>query len=346
MATVKGTAASEILTGSQFDDRIEGFGGDDTIRGLRGNDVLDGGTGDDLLIGRTGNDVYNVDSRSDRVVERFAEGDSDVVQSSVSYILARNIENLTLSDNRAVRGIGNDLDNLIRSFSGDNILDGRGGADRMSGGQGSDTYIVDDVGDTIIEEDGQDIDIVRSSVSFALGGDLDPRNFATAYLERLVLVGTGDVDGIGSERNDRIRGNSGDNILYGLAGEDHLSGGGGNDSLYSGPGHDFLTGGPGQDGFYFMDPFPHGQEWIVDFTPVSDTIYLDGTAFDVPEGPLPDSMFVLGSQPQDADDRIMYNPENGHIYYDPNGNGGGDFPTTIAVVTPGTDVTASDFFGI
>jgi Ca2+-binding RTX toxin-like protein len=44
---------------------------------------------------------------------------------------------------------GNDS---LFGLAGNDILDGGTGADRMEGGDGSDTYIVDNIGDQIIED--------------------------------------------------------------------------------------------------------------------------------------------------------------------------------------------------
>jgi Ca2+-binding RTX toxin-like protein len=44
-----------------------------------------------------------------------------------------------------------------------------------------------------------------------------------------------------------IRGNSGDNILYGTKQNDYINGGGGNDRLYGYAGNDEIHGGPGRD---------------------------------------------------------------------------------------------------
>ena len=69
--------------------------GNDTIYGGAGGDTLDGGTGNDSLIGGVGNDIFILDNANDVVVENLNEG-IDTVQTTFSYTLLSNFENLTL----------------------------------------------------------------------------------------------------------------------------------------------------------------------------------------------------------------------------------------------------------
>src|SRR5207253_7648497 len=62
-------------------------------------------------------------------------------------------------------------------------------------------------------------DLVQSSVSFALG----------ANVERLTLTGTGNITAVGNALNNVLLGNSGNNTLSGGAGADTMTGGLGND---------------------------------------------------------------------------------------------------------------------
>jgi hypothetical protein len=79
------------------DQIITGGDGDDTLTGGTGDDVIDGGIGADEMIGQGGNDTFIVDDAGDLVRENDGEG-IDTVQSSVSFVLADNVENLILSD--------------------------------------------------------------------------------------------------------------------------------------------------------------------------------------------------------------------------------------------------------
>ena len=123
----------ESLTGSAFADQLTGNAGANTLTGNAGNDVLDGGAGADTLIGGADNDTYVVDNAGDLVTENANEG-TDTVNASVSYALAANIENLTLTGSAAINGTGNALNNAITGNAAANVLDGGAGADILSGG--------------------------------------------------------------------------------------------------------------------------------------------------------------------------------------------------------------------
>jgi Ca2+-binding RTX toxin-like protein len=110
---------------------------DNTITGNAGNNVLDGGMGPDAFYGGAGNDIYVVDNTKDSVTENLGEGD-DTVQSSISYSLAANVENLVLTGAASSDGTGNELDNRIIGNSAGNTLNGGTGNDYLDGGAGAD----------------------------------------------------------------------------------------------------------------------------------------------------------------------------------------------------------------
>ena len=260
-----GTAAADSFTGGNSADLLEGGGGNDTLRGGRGNDTMLGGAG---------HDTYVVDSVGDQVFETTSTGSTidaggiDTVLSFVSYSLdthagVRFVENLGLIGTADINATGNLLANLMTGTSGKNVFNGGAGADTLMGREGDDTYVVDSVGDRVIETttltgviDAGGIDTVQSSVSFDLDAYAGVR-----FVEKLVLTGSADINGMGNALANQLTGNAGRNILEGGAGNDQLngwggddtlSGGTGDDTLFAGGGNDWMFGGAGDD-FYIVD---------------------------------------------------------------------------------------------
>lgn len=220
-----GTSGADVLTGWDTADTISGLGGndrlfggagDDVIEGGDGNDYIDGGTGADTMTGGAGDDTFIVDDAGDTVTESSGEG-TDSVEASVSYTLASNVENLTLTGSAAIDGAGNSGTNTIRGNAGNNVLTGNGGNDSLYGYGGNDTLTGGDSWDSLIGGSGDD----------------------TIY---------------GGGGNDWIRGEADNDTLYGEAGNDKIYGDAGNDTLDGGTGRDYMAGGTGDD-IYVVDEY-------------------------------------------------------------------------------------------
>jgi Ca2+-binding RTX toxin-like protein len=133
--TLNGDGGANTLVGSPENDTINGFAGNDVLIGAVGNDRLDGGAGADAMLGGPGDDTYVVDNAGDAVTENAGEG-ADRVQSSISFTLTANVDNLTLADAAPIDGTGNAANNVIIGNSGNNVLTGLGGADAVDGAEG------------------------------------------------------------------------------------------------------------------------------------------------------------------------------------------------------------------
>ena len=133
----RGTRQAERIGGTNNDDRIFAGGGNDIVQGKNGHDYINGGTGNDNLAGGRGDDTYKVNSSRDKVVEAANQG-TDLIQSSVSYTLPANVEQLQLTGSGNISGTGNSRANTITGNAGKNTLLGKGGADSLDGGAGKD----------------------------------------------------------------------------------------------------------------------------------------------------------------------------------------------------------------
>jgi Ca2+-binding RTX toxin-like protein len=133
---------------------INGNAGNNRLIGTAFNDYINGGLGNDVMIGGDGNDSYIVDSAGDVVIETADQG-FDSVNSSVSYTLGANVEDLFLKGTAAIDGTGNVANNRIYGNAARNVMDGSAGNDTLVGGGGNDTYVFGrGYGvDTVIESD-------------------------------------------------------------------------------------------------------------------------------------------------------------------------------------------------
>lgn len=227
-----GTSGDDILTGTPYRDRLSGLDGNDILSGQanndlleggNGEDILDGGGGNDTLIGGAGNDTYVVDDGSD-VVTEAAGGGFDTVNSTANAVtLSANVENLYFVGTGNFAGTGNGSANLIQGGAGNDTLDGGTGADTLHGGNGDDTFIIDDVGDQIVEWSDAGTDTVLTGLASYTLGD---------HLENLTYTGGGSFTGTGNGLANAITGGAASDTLIGGAGNDTLTGGAGDD-LYT-----------------------------------------------------------------------------------------------------------------
>ena len=154
--TLTGGTGADHFYGGSGDDQLLGLENNDYLEGNRGDDTLDGGTGADTMLGGQGNDIYIVDNAGD-VVREYADSGIDIVQSSVTFTLDAQVENLTLTSSSDINGTGNQLDNLITGNGGINRLDGKGGTDHVIGGDKNDV-LIGGTGDDDLLEGGEGFD--------------------------------------------------------------------------------------------------------------------------------------------------------------------------------------------
>lgn len=214
---LKNNVENLILLGNQA---INGTGNNlaNMITGNAASNTLNGGAGADSLAGGFGDDIYTVDNTGDSITEDSNAG-ADRINSSVSFTLPNQVENLFLTGTLAINGVGNDLANLLQGNAAANILDGAAGADVLKGGGGDDVYWVENSADTVNEALNAGTDKIRSTVTYTL-----PNN-----VESLELLGTAVINGNGNTLGNVLIGNAASNVLNGAAGADTLAGGLGDD---------------------------------------------------------------------------------------------------------------------
>ncbi len=158
---VDGGLGNDTIFGGNGENALTGGDGNDVIFGGKDLDIIIGGAGADLMHGGAGNDLYHVDNSADGVDETVNNG-TDTVLSSVSYTLAANVENLTLTGTGTRNGVGNDLANYFVGNNGNNILTGKKGNDTYNLGRTSQH-------DTIVESDSTagNTDTLRFAVDVA-----------------------------------------------------------------------------------------------------------------------------------------------------------------------------------
>ena len=103
--------------------------------------TLEGGTvlAANELRGGLGDDTYRIYAATDQVIELAGQG-TDTVESTVSYTLGANVENLSLVGTAAISGIGNAAANVMIGNGAANVLTGGIGADVLTGGNGKDMF--------------------------------------------------------------------------------------------------------------------------------------------------------------------------------------------------------------
>lgn len=203
----------ERFIGSAFADTLTGDAGDQIFLGGAGIDILSGGAGFDTASYEDATGGVQVDLATGRQAGGdFLSGNEALIGSAYADTLAGD-------------GAANNLD----GGDGDDALDGRAGDDVMTGGVGDDSYVVDSVGDNVIELLGGGTDIVRTALtSYTIGDHIDDLSYS----------GTGNFVGTGNWLDNALYGKVGADTLNGMAGDDKLSGGMGADRLDGGDGRD------------------------------------------------------------------------------------------------------------
>src|SRR4029453_17225140 len=122
-------------------------------------------------------------------------------------------------------------DDTLIGGAGDESLNGGVGKDGMQGGIGNDLYVIDSIGDKVVELTGQGTDTIVTGVI-----DIDLAQLPA--VENVNLTGMANLHVFGNALDNHINGNDVSNVLTGEAGTDILDGKGGDDLMRGGTGND------------------------------------------------------------------------------------------------------------
>ncbi|WP_162143788.1 calcium-binding protein [Hellea balneolensis] len=267
-----GEDGNDTINGGGGVDRIYGGDGDDIQRGQEGNDTLYGSAGADQLNGGTGFDIARYDNAASAVTVVLSSSGTVGDAAGDTYFGIEAVYGSVFNDSLT----GNTSVNELRGEDGDDTLDGGAGNDRLFGGEGADTLIggagIDSAYYTAAAA-GVTLDLATSgtggeaagdsfnSIEWVFGSDFDDSLTGDAGNNRLygedgndILNGAGGNDRIlGGEGNDTINGGDGVDVLFGQDGDDIMSGGAGNDFFYGGAGADSFDGGADFDTVNYLN---------------------------------------------------------------------------------------------
>jgi Ca2+-binding RTX toxin-like protein len=196
---IEGSVTANILHGGGGHDVIYGDDGNDQVYGDWGNDTLHGGDGDDTMYGDTGNDTMYGDNGNDTI----SGGDGvDTIEGGAN--------NDVISG-----GAHNDM---LYGQSGNDRIEGGAGDDTIDGGSGTDTAVYTGSGDVTVN-------LLWGTASGAAGNDT------------LIAI-------------ERVETGSGNDVVYGTTSSNRIETGGGNDTIYAFDGHDMVYAGTGHDTVY------------------------------------------------------------------------------------------------
>ncbi len=233
--TLTGTA-SIYGTGNVLANRITGNAGANQLISLEGNDTLDGGDGNDTLDGGSDNDQLSGGLGFDSLIGGTG---NDTLRGG----------------EQADTLLGGDGDDYINAGKGTDSVDGGAGNDTLIGALGNDVLIGGAGVDTADYSGSTDAVVVDLRITVAqqvsAGSGIDTlslvENLTGSNFNDLLIGDTGNNTLIGLLGNDTLTGDTGFDLLDGGAGNDSLSGGLNADTLLGGTGNDFVSGGQGTD---------------------------------------------------------------------------------------------------
>jgi len=363
---LEGETAEDLLQGNEGNDTLIGGDGKDTLVGGSGNDDLQGDGGKDILNGGSGND--NLDGGSDRDILKGGPGNDNFIGGGGADLL--------------MDSEGDDTYQLAANESARSRIEDLGGKDSLKLTDVELSLSSPAAGKVGLLRDRTELAIDINADGKITRQDLKIKDFfrdreestaGVGFIETVdnlsgnkILASVGQVRK-GGRNNDSLKGGKGDDLLLGRFGHDRLVGSDGddtligsigNDKLKGDVGNDILNGGGGRDRFIFHSnkEFAEaslGIDTITDFHHgKTDLILLDKTVFASLESEQGRGFSIIAEFGTVASDKaaatsdayIVYNSNNGNLFYNANGNkagfgGGGQF----AILEGAPEVDANDF---
>jgi Ca2+-binding RTX toxin-like protein len=187
------------LTGTAFNDTLQGFGNDDTLNGGAGNDSLTSAGGKDLVQGGAGNDTVYGGTGEDNI-------------------------NGGLGEDSILGEAGNDT---INGSAGNDFIDGGVGNDSLIGGVGNDTFAELNSGDTVDGGEGTDFLQTFNASNVTVALKIDSNNLANLNFNDISVA---NIESIANATT----GSGNDSFIYSSASSvsgGRVNGGIGNDTL-------------------------------------------------------------------------------------------------------------------
>ena len=305
-----GNAGNNALTGVTGADYLFGYGGIDVLWGGADGDTIDGGEGVDTAIYTGSLAGVTVDLTLGAGSGGDAQGDTLV---GIEHVLGSGL-----------------IDTLIGDVNA-NILNGGNGADTMQGLLNDDTYIVDNAFDVVLEVANEGADAVNASVSYVLAAGKSVETLQTTNAAGTTAIGLTD-----NALGHIVTGNDGANVLSGRGGNDTLNGNGGADT------------------FLFESVAPNAStnmDTISDYSVLADVIHIDNAVFLglAGTGTLTSAEWYVNNtagvngNAAAADDRIIWDYDQGGLYWDRDGTGSTYSSIKFAQLTAGSSMIYTEF---
>ena len=331
----------ENLAGSGFNDRLKGDKAANVLTGQGGNDTLQGGNGDDTLLGDyacqgdapprpgigTGYATLGPDATNNSVATAFdisnnfsLTADPDIFDSTTSLHTTVNATGNGLGGYYSITlaagtVISIDIDAIADPDVHDSwvrLLDSNGTIVAQNDDGGGDP------GSATTRDSSAVFVVQQTGTYYILEGSWSPTAPDDGWAEA-VPVGSAYRLNVSVEFPPPP-------AQPGVAGADVLRGGRGNDLLDGGLGADSLFGGSGADSFRFSTAIgADNVDRIYDFDVTRDMILLDNFIFNTVggDGALAVDTFYKSAAGVaiSAEDRIIYDTDNGTLSYDADGTG-------------------------